>query len=509
MADGRDARTVRILCLEDDPNDAELIVHHLSALPLNPLIDHVETGEAFRSHLSANRYDLILCDYSIPGFSGTEALSLAVSQAPDVPFIFFSGTIGEEAAIDSLLQGATDYVVKQRPARLRSAVTRALELAELRRRQRSAQDSLRFQADILNSVTEGVIATDVEGAVVYWNHGAQSILARSAKDVMMQPIQRACSDVEPGCFASLMSDVERDGVGRRTVEYRRIGEPEPKWISIAARPLTDSRDAKLGYLIIVTDVTDQHVSREQVLRLNAELEERVRLRTAALAEANEELNKFAYSVSHDLKAPLRAMGGYAAVLREDFAERLGEEGLRVVSRIGAAATRMDLICQGLLRLSRLSSAQLVLEEVDLSQVAATIAAELMEANPGQDIEWTIDQHLLATADPSLVRSLLENLLGNAVKFSGQSRPSRVEVGRTRTERGMAFFVRDNGIGFSAEHANQIFEPFQRLHREDEYPGVGIGLSTAVRIAKRHNGEMWAESEPDKGATFYFTMGSVG
>lgn len=496
---------VRILCLEDNRQDAELIVHQLSEMPFHPQVDVVETGDSYRERVSQQRFDLILSDYSIPGFSGIEALNIARNVAPDTPFIFFSGTIGEDAAIDSLIQGATDYVVKQRPARLKPAIQRALELAELKREQRSFQDSLRFQADILKSVSEGVIATDSAGRIVFWNQGAEAIFGKSTADVMMQDVRGLGIEVEHGRLDHLLDRVNRSGNVRELIECRRPGGNHPIWVSVSARQFADSQGAMLGYLLIASDVTEQRNNEEKILQLNAELEARVAARTAALAEANEELQKFGYSVSHDLKAPLRAMAGYAKILEEDFTDALGDEGLRLVGRIANAAKRMDQIGQGLLRLARLSAAPLDVSPINISELAGSIAAELIEASPDRNVEWSIEQHLEVVADAALLRSLLENLLSNAWKFSAHATPGTIEVGQVETERGIAFFVKDNGVGFDSASAEQIFEPFRRMHREDEFPGLGVGLSTAARIAKRHGGDMWATGEVGRGATIYFTL----
>jgi len=199
------------------------------------------------------------------------------------------------------------------------------------------------------------------------------------------------------------------------------------------------------------------------------------------------------------------MAGYANVLVEDFSVQLGEEGLYVVGRITAAAARMDQISKGLLRLATLSGAPLAIQDVDLSHLATGIAAELSESNPGRAVDWAVQSNLLVQADEGLMSSLLQNLMSNAWKFTADQADAKIEVGLEDTERGPAYFVRDNGIGFDPDHARQIFEPLRRLHRQDEYPGAGVGLSAAARIAKRHNGQMWTVGKPGEGATFYFTI----
>ena len=499
-------QAAHILCLEDNKDDAELIAHQLEKMASRPKLEHVSSADEYRDRIARKRYDLILSDYSIPGFSGIEALNIARNLTPDTPFIFFSGTLGEDAAIESLLQGATDYVVKQRPARLPVAITRALEEAESKRQQRSAQESLRFQADILNSVSEGVIATDSAGRVVFWNPGAESIFGRSAHSVMMEQLQGVGIDVESGSLGRLIQTVIECGQANETVWCYSSVESSPVWVSIAARRLTDSKNAPLGFLLIANDVSERKSWEDQMIGLNADLEARVVSRTAELVEANEECQKFGYSVSHDLHAPLRAMAGYARVLTEDFSDQLGKDGLQIVTRIAAAAVRMDQISKGLLRLATLSGSPLESKVLDLSRFARQVAAELMESAPDRAVDWTVQSNLTVKADEALTRSLLENLMSNAWKFTADQANANIEIGKEDTDRGPAYFVRDNGIGFDPDEVKQIFEPFHRLHGQREYPGVGVGLSTAIRIAKRHHGQMWAVGSPGMGATFYFTLG---
>ena len=500
-------REVRILYLEDNKRDAELVTEILTAMPLRPKVDHVDSGASYQEKINRNRYDLILSDYSIPGYSGMEALRLAHDLTPDTPFIFFSGTIGEDVAVDSLIQGATDYVVKQRPARLTAAITRALENAELRRQQRANQDSLQFQANILNNVTDGVIATDIEGRIAYWNPGAELIFHRSPKQMMMKPLADSGLELVHGGFRDLMERARELGKASDTLSCR-TSEGQTVWVSASSQRLTDSSKRFLGYLLILNDITERKSREEEVTRLHADFESRLAARTADLTEANEDLQRFGYSMSHDLSGPIRAVGGNARVLEEDFGSVLGEEGLYAVGRIRAAAARMDQLSKGLLRLARLSATPLELVQVDLSSIVKAVRSDLSELDRARNVSWRIEEGLTVHADELLIRSLIENLLGNAWKYTSERANAVIEFGMQNTDRGRAYFVRDNGIGFDQDHAKALFEPFLRLHSDDEYPGTGVGLSTAARIAERHNGQMWAVGTPGTGATFYFTLGGT-
>jgi PAS domain S-box-containing protein len=245
---------------------------------------------------------------------------------------------------------------------------------------------------------------------------------------------------------------------------------------------------------------------ERALRqLNATLEERVRQRTRQLEAANRELEAFSYSVSHDLRAPLRAVGGFTDLVVENAGERLDDESRSHLARVKAAAARMAELINDLLDLSRVARAELNRRDTSLSTIASDIVAELAESGPPRRVDVRIASGLTAHADPGLARVLLANLIGNAWKFTGRRDDAIIEVGTATLDGTAAFFVRDNGAGFDVAHADKLFAPFQRLHSEREFSGTGIGLALAQRVVHRHGGRIWADAAPQKGATFFFTL----
>jgi signal transduction histidine kinase len=244
---------------------------------------------------------------------------------------------------------------------------------------------------------------------------------------------------------------------------------------------------------------------EELRRSHAELERRVAQRTAELAAANRELEAFAYSASHDLRAPLRGIEGFGRILLEDHAGQLDETGRGYLERICRAAGRMGELIDDLLKLSMAGRHDLLPGEADLSEMAGDILAELTRAAPQRRVEISIAPDCRARGDARLLRVLLQNLLENAVKYTGRQDVARIEFGCTRHEDGMVFHVRDNGAGFDMAHAGDLFQPFRRLHPASDYEGTGIGLATAARIVVRHGGRIWAEAAPGQGATFRFTL----
>ncbi|MGA3325588.1 MAG: CHASE3 domain-containing protein [Terriglobia bacterium] len=273
------------------------------------------------------------------------------------------------------------------------------------------------------------------------------------------------------------------------------------WFSIAVY------SPKKEHFVAVFDVITERKRAEEALHLlNVELEERVRSRTAALEAANRELEAFAHSVSHDLRAPLRGIDGWSLALLEDCGDRLDAQGHKYLERVRSEAQRMGGLIDDLLHLSRVGRTELVPSTVDLTCLAATIVARLKEAHPDRSIEFIVAPQLKCTGDARLLEIALTNLLANAVKFTGPRSPARIEFGQTTADGGPAFFVRDNGVGFDMAYAGMLFAPFQRLHKTSEFPGSGIGLATVQRVIHRHGGRIWADARVGEGATLYFTLG---
>jgi two-component system sensor histidine kinase/response regulator len=228
---------------------------------------------------------------------------------------------------------------------------------------------------------------------------------------------------------------------------------------------------------------------------------------AALETANKELESFSYSVSHDLRAPLRSIDGFSQALLEDYMDKLDDEGKDYLHRVRASTQRMAELIDDMLNLSRMTRSEMCLEQVNLSAIARTIAAELQRFEPHRRVQFVIAEEVVANGDSGLLKVALENLIGNAWKFTGKHLDARIEFGITSHNGNSAYFVRDNGSGFDMAYAGKLFGAFQRLHDAREFPGTGIGLATVQRVIHRHGGQVWAESEVGKGATFYFTLSS--
>lgn len=279
-----------------------------------------------------------------------------------------------------------------------------------------------------------------------------------------------------------------------------------RWLLTDKMPHRDEAGKITGVVGFAVDITRRREVEEEYRKLNAELEQRVTDRTAQLEAANQELEAFSYSVSHDLRAPLRAMGGFARILQKDFASQLPDEGMQKLERIHANALKMGQLIDGLLTFSHLSRQPLKKGKVCTATVVARIVDELQSEQAGRCVKVTTGYLPDCQADPTLLQQVFVNLLSNAFKYTRHRDGAMVEVASVRENGQDVFFVRDNGAGFEMEYAHRLFGVFQRLHREDEFEGTGVGLAIVQRIVKRHGGRIWAESAVDKGATFYFTLG---
>ena len=388
-----------------------------------------------------------------------------------------------------------------RPA---SRIAFVIDLTERRRAEATAQVWARVfdQADLAIALyaTDGTISA-VNPALARQRGYEPADLQGRNVDVVLPPDER------PRVRAGIALDEDHRTV--ESVHMRRDGSVFPVFADVTA--IRDDAGVMIARVGFFTDLTAQkeaeavrHEAEQALLRLNAELEHRVEERTAQLVETNAELEAFAYSVSHDLRAPLRGIAGWSRALLEDSGDNLDAPARAHLDRVLAEAARMGALIDDLLAFSRVGRAPLAIAPTDLSALATRVVARLREAHPGRHFEAVIPDGLVAHADAKLLDVVVTNLFENAVKFTARRDQPRIECGRLDGDP-CGFFVRDNGVGFDPAFASALFAPFKRLHRSSEYPGTGIGLATVQRIVHRHGGRVWAEAAPDRGATFYVTL----
>lgn len=364
------------------------------------------------------------------------------------------------------------------------------------------QETLRQQASLFDQAYDAMIVWQWNGPITFWNKGAERMYGFSRGEALGSISHELMKTRAEGGIPAVLSKLEQEGIWEGELQHTTRDGRE---ITVESR-MTLIREPGRSYVLEANrDITARKQVEEEIQRLNADLERRVAKRTSELAAANKELEAFSYSVSHDLRAPLRAVNGFAGIVLEDFGPQLPEEAVRYLQRICEGGKRMGELIDDLLAFSRLGRQPIHREIVDNAQLVKAALEDLKPQQNGRRIEWRISDLPSCEADPALFKQVWINLLANAIKYSRERNPAVIEVG-SRQENGEAvFFVKDNGAGFDMQYANKLFGVFQRLHRNDEFEGTGVGLAIVHRVIVRHGGRVWADAAVGRGAAFYFTV----
>ena len=339
---------------------------------------------------------------------------------------------------------------------------------------------------VVEGLDSAVVVIDSHDRVVDFNRAAETLLGLSRDRVgqSISQLRTGWAEIAVGADPKLVTHTVVDG-------QQEGGQLS---LDISISPVFDASKVYLGRIISIRDITAQTKTQQELSQ-----------RTRQLENTNRELESFASAVSHNLRAPLRSIRGFSRILLKDFPEQFSGEPAEVLQHIVDATSQMNELIESLLSLSRQTRAEIVRGPVNLTDMAQAIAAKLGESDPNRPVSWKIASGLTATVDERLMRTALENLLGNAWKYTGPAEQPCIEFGSLIRDNELVYFVRDNGVGFDMQNAENLFTPFRRLHGPQEFPGEGIGLATVQRIIHRHNGRIWAEAEPGEGAVFYFTL----
>jgi signal transduction histidine kinase/CheY-like chemotaxis protein len=528
-----------ILVVEDNPDMNEFIS---SAVKKHYRVANASNGQEGLEKAIALIPDLMLVDVMMPIMSG-DAMTRAIRQydeLKDVPIIILTAKADDQLRVQMLQENVQDYINK--PFEVEELLARVDNLLTARRQSAEKLHSLGLQYEhLFENMMEGFAYCKMifeDGQPKDWQYlainsafekltGLKDVVGRRVTEIFPNIIE-----ADPKVF-NIYARVSSTGVSEK---YENYLEPLNMWFSVSVycpergyfvtvfdviteRKIAEERirsaQIELQNLVVETEhsrqallsvVEDQKNAEEQIRRLNAELEQRVKERTAQLEAANHELEAFSYSVSHDLRAPLRALDGFSEALLSDYQGKLDELGQQYLIHIQEASRRMAELIEDLLKLSRITRSGIDLSQVDLSLIARQAADDLRSQFPDRQMDFVIAPDLSVTADPNLLKIVLANLLGNAVKFTSKQEIAHIQVGVLEQSGTRVIFVRDNGAGFDMAYADKLFNPFQRLHSASEFSGTGIGLTIVQRIIARHGGRIWAEASVNQGATFYFTLG---
>ncbi len=374
---------------------------------------------------------------------------------------------------------------------------------------RSEETSLRLAA-IVESSSDAIIGKTLDGIVTSWNKGAEQIFGYAAGEVVGKPVAML---IPPDHLDEEPRIIERLRQGERIEHFetvRRRKDGQDIHVSLNISPIKDATGKVVGVSKIARDITERQRAEEEIRKLNAELEQRVIERTAQLVAINKELEAFTYSVSHDLRAPVRHIAGFTELLQKHSDAVLDDKSRRHISMILDSAKRMGALVDDLLAFSRIGRAETRETTVHLEQLVKSVVGEIAPDTQGRNIVWRIGTLPICQGDPSMLRLVFVNLVSNAVKFTRTREQARIEIDSLNGKPDeVVVFVKDNGVGFDMKYEAKLFGVFQRLHSQEAFEGTGIGLATVQRIVHRHGGRVWAEGAIENGATFYVALPNPG
>ncbi|MEC4985346.1 MAG: ATP-binding protein [Oscillatoria sp. PMC 1068.18] len=481
---------LRILLVDDNPDDRMLCVRELNREFTQLEIEQIIDQKSLAAAISADRYDLVVTDYQLLWSNGLKVLRAVKKRDRFRPVVMFTNTGTQEIAVEAMKAGLDDYVVKSPKhfVRLPATVRSVWRSSQLKRR--NAELELRFQA-LLNNLDVGVFRTNLAGELLEANTAFLEILG---VDCLYEAQQLDLAEFYQSEFLSKQ---------QRELELQR---QDGKKLWLRVKQIKIKIDSQIFLDGIVEDISDRREAELAIRELNETLEQRVRIRTNELKEVNQELQAFAYSVSHDLQEPLRAIQGFSHIFLEDYAQELDSEGQNYARRLRNAAKRLSDMVQDLLDYTRVTRNQFSVEPVNLSAAIAEVLNNLeiliQERNAVINIESPLP---LVLGNEAILIQIMTNIFTNALKFVKPNQQPKIQIRTDTLDEVVRVWIEDNGIGIAADKQQQIFRVFERLHGVESYPGTGIGLAIARKAIERLGGKIGVESEPNRGSKFWVEL----
>ena len=502
----------QILLIDDDPNDRLLAIRELKHDLPEVTIHEAATWEQFEQNLTPKEFDLVVTDYDLRWSNGLDILRVVKEHYPDCPVVMFTDSGSQEIAVEAMKAGLDDYVLKspKHMIRLRQAVQSAWENTNIRRRASDLEFRLQF---LLNELQVGVFRADAEGQLLEASDGLLKLFR--AADLSEA---QAFFQTHIGLGTMTQTDISRS---HREVEI--TDRPDgSQWLQVSETEISADGIRLIDGL--VSDITTQRQTANALRSLNQNLEQRVAQRTGRLERLNQELEMFAFSVSHDLRSPIRQIDGFAAFLEQQLRHRDRSESadgqgdrdpldgdpeskspLYFVNRIRMLTTRAGRMIDDLLQYSRTGRAEMQITPVSMQRLVQEVMRQVESQTTQRTVHWHIETLPSVRGDRTLLRKVWQNLIENALKYTRARSAAEITVGSQTDEHEIIFFVRDNGIGFAPDQADNLFRVFQRLPNAADFDGTGVGLANVQRVIHRHQGRVWAEGAIDAGATFYFSL----
>ncbi|WP_026604051.1 ATP-binding protein [Methylomonas sp. 11b] len=498
------ANTALVLVVEDNVD--------MNAFIVDALKPYYRVASAYdgREGLAAARSlqpDLILCDLMMPLMSGDQMVIELRRQSIllDVPIVMLTAKADDGQRVRMLNEGVQDYLTK--PFMVEELLARIHGLLKVRERNAASlnESEARFEATFEQAAV-GIALVAPDGRWLRVNRKLCEIVAYSHDELSKLSFQDITHPDDLDTDLAYLRQLLAGEISTYSMEKRYIRKGgELLWINLTVA-LVRNADASPNYFIsVIEDIADRKLAEEEIRRLNNDLEQRVASRTAELSAANRELDSFAYAVSHDLRAPLRAMSGFSQALAEDYGDQLPDEAQVFLKQIEIASNKMSELIDGLLQLSRTTRGVLELDRIDLSALAERVLADLQREQPERRVMTQVQAGMAVSGDRRMIEALIRNLLENAWKYTANTTQASIRFYTEQVGGATRFCIADNGAGFDMAHAGRLFQPFQRLHRQEEFPGIGIGLATVQRIVFRHGGTIEASGAPGEGAVFCFTL----
>jgi len=492
---------IKILYIEDDLSVAKMIKEMLlEARRKEFSVRHVQLLADGLSLLGKERFDLVLLDLGLPDNRGLESALAVRNRSQSTPVVVLTTLDSEEIALKLLQTGVQDYLLKDEltapllKRALRYAIQRKRDLESLR------ESEQRFSSFMLHLPAAAWIK-DLEGRHLFVNREAECIFNREVSAVLGKSDEELFPPETARQFRQNDARVLADGEGLQTIELLRLADGIEHRFLVKKFALP-GKDGEAAFVAgVALDITPILRAEEEILRLNADLV----TRAAELAAANQDLEAFNFTVAHDLRGPLIMVSSYCQALTLLCREELPAECLEYAEKASEGVFRMNRLLTALLDFSRLGRVEPHREMVDLSALAYAAVADLRTAEPGRQVDIRIAAGLTADCDPELLRVVLDNLIGNAWKYTRSQKNPAIEFAAVEQGARVVYLVRDNGVGFQSADLDKLFVPFQRLPGAEDAEGFGIGLATVERIIHRHGGSIWAEGAPGRGACFYFTV----